>query len=143
MAARTLLAAAEIRAEQPDVGVIVLSQYVETAHSMKLITDGATGVGYLLKDRISALAEFVDAVCRVGAGGSVIDPEVVAQLLGRRAGPQPPRRADAAEREVLALIAEGQSNQAICRAGTRCWQRPPPAPTSSPTSTRRRARAYA
>jgi DNA-binding NarL/FixJ family response regulator len=109
-----LLAAAEIRADHPEVGVLVLSQYVETAHAMKLIADGATGVGYLLKDRISHLAEFAEAVRRVGAGGSVIDPEVVSQLLGRARARSPLDELTPREREVLALIAEGRSNQAIC-----------------------------
>jgi DNA-binding NarL/FixJ family response regulator len=109
-----LLAAAEIRANHPEVGVLVLSQYVETAHAMKLIADGATGVGYLLKDRISDLAEFAEAVRRVGAGGSVIDPEVVSQLLGRARARSPLEELTPREREVLALIAEGRSNQAIC-----------------------------
>jgi DNA-binding NarL/FixJ family response regulator len=109
-----LLAAAEIRAQQPDVGVLVLSQYVETTHAMKLIADGATRVGYLLKERVSNLAEFADAVRRVGTGGSVIDPEVVSQLLGRARARSPLDELTPREREVLALIAEGRSNQAIC-----------------------------
>jgi DNA-binding NarL/FixJ family response regulator len=109
-----LLAALQIRQQQPEVGVLVLSQYVETAHAMKLIADGATGVGYLLKDRVSNLAEFAAAVRTVGSGGSVIDPDVVSQLLGRARARSPLDELTAREREVLALIAEGRSNHAIC-----------------------------
>ena len=109
-----LLAALEIRQQQPEVGVLVLSQYVETGHAMKLIADGATGVGYLLKDRVSNLTEFAAAVRTVGTGGSVIDPEVVSQLLGRARARSPLDELTPREREVLALIAEGRSNHAIC-----------------------------
>ena len=109
-----LLAALQIRQQQPEVGVLVLSQYVETAHAMKLIADGSKGVGYLLKDRVSNLTEFTAAARTVGTGGSVIDPEVVSQLLGRARARSPLDELTPREREVLALMAEGRSNQAIC-----------------------------
>jgi DNA-binding NarL/FixJ family response regulator len=108
-------AAQRIRAEHPQVGVLVLSQYVEPHHAMQLLEDGASGVGYLLKDRVADVAEVVDAVRRIAGGGSVIDPEVVAQLLGRRRTRNPIQELSEREREVLALMAEGRSNQAICQ----------------------------
>jgi len=107
-------AAQRIRAAHPGVGVLVLSQYVETHHAMQLLADGAGGVGYLLKDRVADVADVTDAVRRVAAGGSVIDPEVVAQLVGRRRARNPVEELTEREREVLALMAEGRSNQAIC-----------------------------
>jgi DNA-binding NarL/FixJ family response regulator len=106
-------AAQRIRAEHPEVGVLVLSQYVEPHHAMQLLQDGARGVGYLLKDRVSDVNEVVDAVRRVAAGGSVIDPEVVAQLVSRRRTHDPIQGLSERERQVLALMAEGRSNQAI------------------------------
>jgi DNA-binding NarL/FixJ family response regulator len=106
-------AAQRIRAEHPEVGVLVLSQYVEPHHAMQLLQDGARGVGYLLKDRVSDVSEVVDAVRRVAAGGSVIDPEVVAQLVSRRRTHDPIQQLSERERQVLALMAEGRSNQAI------------------------------
>jgi len=109
-----LEAAQRIRAEHPRVGVLVLSQYVEPHHAMQLLEDGASGVGYLLKDRVADVAEVVEAVRRVAGGGSVIDPEVVAQLVGRRRTRNPIQELSEREREVLALMAEGRSNQAIC-----------------------------
>jgi DNA-binding NarL/FixJ family response regulator len=108
-------AAQRIRAEHPQIGVLVLSQYVEPHHAMRLLEDGTSGVGYLLKDRVADVAELVDAVRRVAGGGSVIDPEVVAQLLGRRRARNPVQELSEREREVLALMAEGRSNQAICQ----------------------------
>ncbi|MGQ0668711.1 MAG: response regulator transcription factor [Actinomycetota bacterium] len=108
-----LVAALEIRATYQDVGVLVLSQYVETSHAMKLLADSSGGVGYLLKDRVSDVGEFAEAVRRVGAGGSVIDPEVVSTLLGRKRRPDPLAALTGREREVLALMAEGCSNQGI------------------------------
>jgi DNA-binding NarL/FixJ family response regulator len=108
-------AAQRIRAEHPQVGVLVLSQYVEPHHAMQLLEDGAQGVGYLLKDRVADVTEVVDAVRRVAGGGSVIDPEVVAQLLERRRTRNPVQELTEREREVLALMAEGRSNQAICQ----------------------------
>jgi DNA-binding NarL/FixJ family response regulator len=110
-----LRAAESIRAEHgTSVGILVLSQYVETTFAMRLVADGAGGVGYLLKDRVEDLDEFADAVRRIAKGGSVIDPEVVAQLVGRRRAKVPLDDLTEREREVLTLMAEGRSNQAIC-----------------------------
>jgi DNA-binding NarL/FixJ family response regulator len=110
-----LRAAEAIRAKHgTEVGILVLSQYVETTFAMDLVSDGAGGVGYLLKDRVSDFDDFADAVRRVARGGSVIDPEVVAQLVGRRRAREPIDDLTEREREVLALMAEGRSNQAIC-----------------------------
>jgi DNA-binding NarL/FixJ family response regulator len=95
------------------VGVLVLSQYVETTFALRLISDGIGGVGYLLKDRVDDLEDFSDAVRRVARGGSVIDPEIVAQLVGRRRAKGPLDELTEREREVLGLMAEGRSNQAI------------------------------
>jgi len=91
----------------------VLSQHVEQLYARELLSDRAGAVGYLLKDRVSNVAQFVDAVRRVAAGGTVMDPEVVAQLLARNAGVQPLATLTAREHEVLALMAEGRSNAAI------------------------------
>jgi DNA-binding NarL/FixJ family response regulator len=110
-----LRAAEAIRAEHGTaVGILVLSQYVETTFALRLVADGAGGVGYLLKDRVEDLEDFADAIRRIARGGSVIDPEVVAQLVGRRRTKVPLDDLTEREREVLALIAEGRSNQAIC-----------------------------
>ena len=109
-----LRAALAIRREHPAVGVLVFSQYIEARSAAELLAGSAAGVGYLLKDRVADVSDFIDAVRRVANGGTVLDPEVVSQLLGARAA-----RADALatltarEREVLALIAEGRSNTAI------------------------------
>jgi DNA-binding NarL/FixJ family response regulator len=108
-----LEAAQRIRADHPQVGVLVLSQYVEPHHAVQLLQDGAGGVGYLLKDRVADVGEVIDAVHRVAAGGSVIDPEVVAQLVSRRRLRDPIQELTERERQVLALMAEGRSNQAI------------------------------
>ncbi len=108
-----LVAAKAIRAEHPQVGVLVLSQYIETEHAMDLLGDGAGGTGYLLKDRVSDLDGFRDAVRRVGEGGSAVDPEVIAQLVGRRRATDPMAALTEREREVLSLMAEGCSNRAI------------------------------
>jgi DNA-binding NarL/FixJ family response regulator len=106
-------AAVAIREAAPEVGLLILSQDVQTQHVVRLLRDSPRGVGYLLKDRVADLAEFLDAVERVAAGGSVVDPEVVSTLLGRAR----PRGAlddlTARERDVLELIAEGRSNLAI------------------------------
>jgi len=110
-----LRAAEAIRAEHGTaIGILVLSQYVETTFALRLVADGAGGVGYLLKDRVDDLEDFAEAVRRIARGGSVIDPEVVAQLLGRRRAKVPLDDLTDREREVLALMAEGRSNQAIC-----------------------------
>ena len=108
-----LRAAAEIRERFPDTGVLVLSQYVEEAYALDLFADGADGLGYLLKDRVGDLDRFVESVQRVGEGGSALDPEVVGRLLGRRRREDPLEALSPREREVLALMAEGRSNQAI------------------------------
>jgi DNA-binding NarL/FixJ family response regulator len=111
-----LQAARTIRAELPGTGVLLLSQYVEERYAVELLQDGAAGVGYLLKDRIAEIERFVDAVRTVGEGGSVLDPEVVAQALGRRRDADPLAALTPREREVLELMAEGRTNRAI--AGT-------------------------
>ena len=108
-----LRAAREIRAELPAVAVLVLSQYVEVAYARELLAESAEGVGYLLKDRVADVATLTDAVHRVGAGGSVLDPEVVSQMLGRRRRDDPLAELTPREREVLGLMAEGRSNAAI------------------------------
>jgi DNA-binding NarL/FixJ family response regulator len=109
-----LQAAQKIRAKYGSAtGILVLSQYIETTFAMRLIADGAGGVGYLLKDRIEDVDDFTDAIRRVARGGSVIDPEVVAQLVNRRRRSMPLDDLTPREREVLALMAEGRSNQAI------------------------------
>jgi DNA-binding NarL/FixJ family response regulator/class 3 adenylate cyclase len=107
-----LRAAREIRERHPGTGVLVLSQYVETAYATELLASGE-GVGYVLKDRVSDLDEFATAVRRVADGGSVLDPAVVAQLVGRKAANDPVGALTPREREVMELIAEGRSNQAI------------------------------
>jgi DNA-binding NarL/FixJ family response regulator len=109
-----LVAAKRIRAEFPEVGVLVFSHYVESDHAVDLLSDGAGHVGYLLKDRVSALDEFAEAVRRVGAGGSVIDSELVGQLMARRRETNALDLLTEREREVLSLMSEGRSNQAIC-----------------------------
>ncbi|WP_089157272.1 response regulator [Micromonospora sp. NBS 11-29] len=108
-----LQAAVRARAELPGLPVLVLSQHVEQLYARELLADRRGGVGYLLKDRVSHVDQFVDAVRRVAAGGTVMDPEVVAQLLARRAGAEPLGELTAREREVLGLMAEGRSNAAI------------------------------
>jgi DNA-binding NarL/FixJ family response regulator len=108
-----LRAALEIRADHPEVGVLVLSQYVELGLAMKLLANSAEGVGYLLKDRIGDLDEFVGAVERVAAGGSALDPIIVSTLLSRQRNEDPLAELTPREREVLTLMAEGRSNQGI------------------------------
>ena len=108
-----LRAAKEIRERHPDVGVLVLSSYVEAGYALELLQGSAEGVGYLLKDRVADVAEFADAVRRVAEGGSALDPTVVSRLVGRRRGDDPLDALTPREREVLELMAEGRSNQAI------------------------------
>jgi DNA-binding NarL/FixJ family response regulator/class 3 adenylate cyclase len=108
-----LRAAQEIRERWPETGVLVLSQYVEPAYAMELLGENAEGVGYLLKDRVSDVDEFAAAVRRVAEGGSALDPAVVSQLVGRRRRDDPLEELTPREREVLELMAEGRSNQAI------------------------------
>jgi DNA-binding NarL/FixJ family response regulator len=107
-------AAHEIRARHASVSVLLLSHHVELGLAMQLLCDSAEGVGYLLKDRVGDVAEFADAVRRVGEGGSALDPVIVSELLGaRRGGPGPLECVTPREREVLELMAEGRSNHAI------------------------------
>jgi DNA-binding NarL/FixJ family response regulator len=108
-----LVAARAIRAELPQVGVLMLSQHVEERYATELLRYGAEGVGYLLKDRVADVARFTAAIAEVGAGGSVLDPEVVAHMLGRRQRLGSLEALTAREREVLALMAEGRTNRAI------------------------------
>jgi DNA-binding NarL/FixJ family response regulator len=111
-----LRAAIEVRERHPSVGVLVLSQYVELGLAMKLLAESAQGAGYLLKDRISNVREFVAAVTRVGEGGSAIDPVIVSTLLSRRRNDDPLENLTPREREVLELMATGSSNQGIADA---------------------------
>src|SRR4051794_24052925 len=108
-----LRAAIEIRATQPGVGVLVLSQFLEERYAIDLVGDRADGVGYLLKDRVGDLTLFTDAVRRVARGGSALDPEVVQRMVGRRRTSSPLDDLTPREREVLTLMAEGRSNQGI------------------------------
>jgi len=108
-----LVAAKTIRSEHPDVSVLVLSQYIEESYALELLADNAEGVGYLLKDRVSDLENFLDAVRRVADGGSALDPEVVSHMLGRRRADDPLDALTERERAVLAQMAEGRSNKAI------------------------------
>lgn len=109
-----LVAAIDLRTRRPQLGVLVLSHHVETHHAVRLLADRPAGVGYLLKDRVTDLEDFADAVTRVGSAASVIDPEVVGALLGRRRQQDRLAELTPREREVLALMAEGRTNQAIC-----------------------------
>jgi DNA-binding NarL/FixJ family response regulator len=113
-------AALRIREQWPGIGILVLSQYVEERYATELISgdvagDGAGGVGYMLKDRVADVREFVDALRRVGDGGTVLDPEVVTQLLARSRQRDPLERLTPRERTVLSLMAEGRSNAAIAQ----------------------------
>lgn len=111
-------AALRIRKQHPDVGVLVLSQYLELGLAMQLLSESAEGVGYLLKDRISDVDDFVGAVRRVAAGGSAVDPKIVSTLLQRRRGDDPLAVLTPREREALELMATGASNQGIADALT-------------------------
>jgi DNA-binding NarL/FixJ family response regulator len=108
-----LRAAIEIRRRLPRTAVMVLSQYLEEGYALDLVGDSAEGTGYLLKDRVGDVERFADSVRRVAEGGSALDPEVIAQVLGRSRRRDPLAELTAREREVLALMAEGRSNQAI------------------------------
>lgn len=109
-----LVAAQRIRTEHPRTGVLVLSQYVETRQAIKLLQHAPQQVGYLLKDRVSDIAEFTETLRRIARGGSVIDPDVVAQMLRRRGEDSALDDLTGREQDILALIAEGRSNHAIC-----------------------------
>jgi DNA-binding NarL/FixJ family response regulator len=111
-----LRAAVELRRLRPETGVLVLSHYYEPQFVLELLGDRSEGVGYLLKERIGDVDAFVEAVNRVAAGGSVLDPEVVARMLGRRAADSPVALLTPRERDVLAAMAEGKSNQGIAEA---------------------------
>jgi DNA-binding NarL/FixJ family response regulator len=111
-----LRAAIEIRRRWPTTAILVFSQYVEEVFAAELLRTGTEGLGYLLKDRVADVTEFVSAVRRVGAGGTALDPEVVAQLLARSNQQDPLGRLTSREKQVLALMAEGRSNQAIAAA---------------------------
>ncbi len=108
-----LEAAIAIRERNPATAILLLSAHVETRHAIRLLRADATGVGYLLKDRVMREADLLDAIRRVASGGSVIDPEIVGELLGRARPHGPLDELTARERDVLALMAEGRSNQAI------------------------------
>jgi DNA-binding NarL/FixJ family response regulator len=108
-----LKAAQEIRETYPEVGVLVLSQYIEPTYAMELLAESAEGVGYLLKDRVSDVNEFAAAVRRVGEGGSALDPAIVSQLVGRRRRDDPLDQLTPREREVLEHMAQGRSNRGI------------------------------
>jgi len=111
-----LRAALAIRARWPQVGILVLSQYVEERYATELLAGDTAGVGYLLKDRVADVSDFLSAVRRVGDGGTALDPEVVAQLLARARRRDPLAQLTPRERDVLALMAEGRSNAAIAQA---------------------------
>jgi DNA-binding NarL/FixJ family response regulator len=108
-----LRAAQEIGEQHPEVGVMVLSQYLDSSYAMRLLEEGTAGRGYLLKDRVADLDSFAASVTRVGEGGSVIDPEVVSSLVGRKREAGPLDELSDREREILELMAQGRSNQGI------------------------------
>ncbi len=111
-----LLAALEIRRQRPDTGLLLLSQFYDDSYALELLGDRAEGVGYLLKERVGDVESFVDAVTRVANGGTALDTEIVARMLGRRKRDQPIDRLSPREREVLAAMAEGKSNRGIAQA---------------------------
>ena len=108
-------AAVEIRARDPEVALLLLSQVVEAQYALTLLSDHPHGFGYLLKDRVLAIDDFIQSVQRVAAGGTAIDPDVVSQLLGRRREHDPLDELTVREREILGLMAEGRSNRGICQ----------------------------
>ena len=108
-----LRAALSLRRSHPEVGILVFSQYVETSYAAELLAGGAAGVGYLLKDRVADVTDFVDALVRVASGGTALDPEVVTQLMGVSRQSDTLDRLSPRERQVLALMAEGRTNSAI------------------------------
>jgi DNA-binding NarL/FixJ family response regulator len=108
-------AAVEIRARHPRVGILLLSQVIEAQYALTLLSEHPHGFGYLLKDRVLAIDDFIQSVERVAAGGTAIDPDVVSQLLGRRREDDPLDELTPREREILALMAEGRSNRGICQ----------------------------
>jgi DNA-binding NarL/FixJ family response regulator len=116
-----LVAAAQIRGRHPEVGVVVLSQYVEARYALRLLETGERRVGYVLKDRVLHVADFAEAVRRVGAGETVVDPALVEQLVGRRREIDPLAELTERERDVLALMAEGLTDRGI---GERLWVTP-------------------
>jgi DNA-binding NarL/FixJ family response regulator len=111
-----LRAAIALRRTHPGVGILVFSQYIETRYAAELLSGGAAGVGYLLKDRVADVADFAEALVRVAAGGTALDPEVVTQLMGSSRRTDTLAELSAREREVLALMAEGRTNSAIARS---------------------------
>jgi DNA-binding NarL/FixJ family response regulator len=111
-----LRAAIELRREHPGLGILVFSQYIETKYAADLLADDATGIGYLLKDRVADVSDFVAALVRVASGGTALDPEVVTQLMGRSRRTDSLGTLSGREREVLSLMAEGRSNSAIATA---------------------------
>ena len=111
-----LRAAIELRRRHPGLGILLFSQYVETRYAADLLADDAAGIGYLLKDRVADVSDFVEALVRVASGGTALDPEVVTQLLGASRRTDSISRLSAREREVLSLMAEGRSNAAIATA---------------------------
>jgi DNA-binding NarL/FixJ family response regulator len=108
-----LRAAIELRHDNPDLGILVFSQYIETRYAAELLAGGAAGIGYLLKDRVADVADFVEALVRVASGGTALDPEVVTQLMGASRRTDTLAALSGREREVLALMAEGRTNLAI------------------------------
>ncbi|MGW3118148.1 LuxR C-terminal-related transcriptional regulator [Streptomyces sp. NPDC001107] len=110
-----LRAAIDVRREYPGTGVLLFSQYIETKYARRLLAEGSAGIGYLLKDRVANVAEFTDALTRVAAGGTALDPEVVTQLAGAGRRSEDLETLTAREREVLALMAQGRSNAAIAQ----------------------------
>ena len=111
-----LRAAIDLRRRHPGLGILLFSQYIETRYAADLLADDAAGIGYLLKDRVADVSDFVEALVRVASGGTALDPEVVTQLLGASRRTESISRLSARERDVLSLMAEGRSNAAIATA---------------------------